>query len=783
MTLSGLYFETSSTVQVSNNDVGLRIDGSTGGNGGSGITIDDATNVQVGGALAEGNNIKNNSAAGIEIFGGGETNRFFANSIHNNGGQGIDIDGDGAVLPVDGSVVPGTNNMETDYCEIISAFACDGTGNTQIGVVTNVFSAAPIEIEIFSNSTPTEAYGEGETFIGNYTFTTVTTPDTFFVDLGTPLAVGTILSSTFTQNFNTSEFGPNYTVTAAPTAAAFTASNETCLGADDGYIAIDAPEAYFFFEAGGASVYGDDTDTLWLAPGTYIPTAQYLNGCSSTGSSLVIDPGPALITTFDIVKDTCGSNTGAIVPLTTTGSPGPFEYSYDGGLTWVTSSLTGVPNGNYTVVITDPITGCLSNDYDIVIDSLHDIVDESFSLDAVFCDGSTVFPYDIMTPGGVWSISSVSGTAGIDPATGDVSGGTVFPEDYEVIYTVGICNEKDTALITLEAGETATLTADDYCAEDPSIVTIVGAIGGTFSFTTPPSDDAVLDGFSGQVYGTPGSSYDLTYTSPGACPAVETIVVNIFGRDSAHTLSYTDTSYCLDVPLQEITTVSGVVLDWYLNDPNTSVASGVIYTPVSLGLGNHTIYGAAIDANGCRSEFDSVTYVILNGGVFDAGDDVLVCLGYTVDLDAVGGGTYDWDTSPFLSDTTIGNPTVQHLITDQYFYVNITKDDGCSVRDSVFVGIRDISECDVTVYNVFSPNNDGLNDIWELDGIEAFPDNIVYIYNRWGDRIRKFENYDNVNVVWDGTNRQNEILPSGTYYYVVEVFGNNSQSGWIQLMK
>ncbi|MBL7904062.1 MAG: gliding motility-associated C-terminal domain-containing protein, partial [Bacteroidales bacterium] len=86
---------------------------------------------------------------------------------------------------------------------------------------------------------------------------------------------------------------------------------------------------------------------------------------------------------------------------------------------------------------------------------------------------------------------------------------------------------------------------------------------------------------------------------------------------------------------------------------------------------------------------------------------------------------------------------------------------------------------DIVIYNGVSPNKDGTNDTWIIKGIEGFPDNEVRIFNRWGDKIKDLSHYDNVNVVWDGTNSNGELVTDGTYYYIVEIKGLQTFTGWI----
>ncbi|UZO80434.1 gliding motility-associated C-terminal domain-containing protein [Aquimarina sp. ERC-38] len=72
----------------------------------------------------------------------------------------------------------------------------------------------------------------------------------------------------------------------------------------------------------------------------------------------------------------------------------------------------------------------------------------------------------------------------------------------------------------------------------------------------------------------------------------------------------------------------------------------------------------------------------------------------------------------------------------------------------------------------FSPNGDGINDRWEIANIEDYPQNEVYIYNRWGSLVFKTKGYDNKENIFkgianQGTNIGADELPEGTYFYQV----------------
>jgi gliding motility-associated-like protein len=81
----------------------------------------------------------------------------------------------------------------------------------------------------------------------------------------------------------------------------------------------------------------------------------------------------------------------------------------------------------------------------------------------------------------------------------------------------------------------------------------------------------------------------------------------------------------------------------------------------------------------------------------------------------------------------------------------------------------------ITVPNGFTPNNDNINDLWVIDGIEKYPDNSVIVYNRWGKKIYETKNYSNT---WDGDDN-----PSGAYYYIIQLDNENTVSGNVNILK
>lgn len=95
-----------------------------------------------------------------------------------------------------------------------------------------------------------------------------------------------------------------------------------------------------------------------------------------------------------------------------------------------------------------------------------------------------------------------------------------------------------------------------------------------------------------------------------------------------------------------------------------------------------------------------------------------------------------------------------------------------------------VKEEGLTIYNLVSPNNDGVNETFVIEGIEAFNNDLV-IYNRWGNKVYEATNYKND---WGGISNvalvidRNKKLPAGTYYYVLNVKSENiSTAGWLYI--
>ena len=111
---------------------------------------------------------------------------------------------------------------------------------------------------------------------------------------------------------------------------------------------------------------------------------------------------------------------------------------------------------------------------------------------------------------------------------------------------------------------------------------------------------------------------------------------------------------------------------------------------------------------------------------------------------------------------------------------------GCdSTTVSIFVSCDTLGE--IIVHNGFSPNGDGVNDVFMIQGLSTIPNNRLCVFNRWGNQVFQQDAYGfnesgqfDENTLWRGTWVE-EILPDGTYFYLLEDGNGNRYSGYVQI--
>jgi gliding motility-associated-like protein len=145
----------------------------------------------------------------------------------------------------------------------------------------------------------------------------------------------------------------------------------------------------------------------------------------------------------------------------------------------------------------------------------------------------------------------------------------------------------------------------------------------------------------------------------------------------------------------------------------------------------------------------------------NAGNDTSVIYNTPYTLAANGGVKYYWQPSELVSDPAIANPQIV-LKSPTSFVVTVTDANGCTASDSVNISVH-LNE-KIYPSNILTPDGNGENDVWIVKNIEAYPNCEVHIFDCRGLEVYYTVNYQNN---WDGRNKSNDILPDGSYYYVI----------------
>lgn len=188
-------------------------------------------------------------------------------------------------------------------------------------------------------------------------------------------------------------------------------------------------------------------------------------------------------------------------------------------------------------------------------------------------------------------------------------------------------------------------------------------------------------------------------------------------------------------------------------------------------LASGTYQVTLTDIKGCR---DSIDVILLDPDpvIVNAGPDTTIFLGSTTTLH----GSYNpfldynikWTPTSGVSDSTILDPVVLPYGTTTYT-LNVFSDSGCRYSDEVEIKV--ISIRDIVSPNVFSPNEDGTNDFFNIGGGNWIVGiDVLKVYDRWGNKIYEGLNLtpNDYSIGWDGTFNGQEVN-AGVYVWVATV--------------
>ncbi|MBX7094717.1 MAG: gliding motility-associated C-terminal domain-containing protein [Flavobacteriales bacterium] len=373
------------------------------------------------------------------------------------------------------------------------------------------------------------------------------------------------------------------------------------------------------------------------------------------------------------------------------------------------------------------------------------------------------------TAGGTWSGTGVSGNT-FDP-TG--LSGTV-----NITYTVGVapCQDAVTNSILVNASPldpTVNASSSTICNGETSTITASGS-GANITYNIYDASGNLLGTSPLTVTPTVGTTnYFVEAVNQNGCTNLggqEQISITVNANPNAS--AGNDVQICPNTSTI-LTASGGGTYNWETGETTASI---------SVNPTSNTYYSVTVtNAQGCSAS-DSVLVSIYNAGSIDANNDSTYVentssVSINTSLNDIGNpgtigiinnssnGTYTVNGTTITydpNDNFIGYDTITYVICDAFC------SDFC---DTAIVVFRVTEEIIINVPGGFSPNGDGINDNFVITGLEKYPENELYIYNRWGELVFQAKPYTNN---WNGQSNTNRILfgedvVDGTYFYVLKL--------------
>ena len=441
------------------------------------------------------------------------------------------------------------------------------------------------------------------------------------------------------------------------------------------------------------------------------------------------------------------------------------EYSINGGATWQTSPVFNPPANTYTVLAR-------------VIGSL--------------CGGSTTAT--IAEPTAL-TLLSTSTDADCSNQTGTITltagGGT---PGYEYSIDNGATYQLSNQFLNLAVGNYNNLKIRDanFCiktiSQSVSLLDTMrlelgpdSTICFGSSITLIPQTNALTDTFKWTPKAT--LNYDTVRTpiaTPtdttkyyvtakwGVCTRKDSITINVLHKPVANAGKDTTVCYKTNATLfGSASNLSGTVnFAWSppdsLNNPNAAVTRVRLDTTRQFTL-------TVTDNYGCNfSVTDSVIVFMQPPLVAFAGNDTIAIINRDHQLLATGRNAVDfvWSPAAPLNNPFIANPlaVMQH---DTYFYVHITDAIGCTDDDTIFIKVYE----GPTYYlpNAFTPNGDGLNDVFFPTPVGIRSTDYFRVFDRYGKLMYQTTEWLKG---WDGT-LKGKPASSGTYVWMIKGIDKN----------
>jgi len=414
-------------------------------------------------------------------------------------------------------------------------------------------------------------------------------------------------------------------------------------------------------------------------------------------------------------------------------------------------------------------------------------------------------------------IAPLTGCSSVTTVTVNVVSSTAAP--INIVATP----DGTVTISTATGGTTSSVLANDTLEGLP---VTTGTVSFTWTTATPTGFTLNNDGTITVASNTAVGFYTVSYTicairgGDSACATsfIEVRVVSPTATDTievnGETFTYTGTQLVGNVltneklngvinPSVNSVTISATTLSG--TAPFIKLSTGEVMVPPHTPAGTYVIdYRVSVKGNANVYGTASVVVIVpatptSTVAPIAADDRVETARNTPVTIDVLANDTPNGATPTVVTTPLNGTAVVNTDGTIEY-----TPNTGFKGVDTLVYELCNAGGCatatvsiEVThkliAYNGVSVNGSEKNNHFHIAGIEAYPDNTVRIYNRWGVKVFEVQHYDNVRNVFRGisegrvTVEAADKLPQGTYYYVIEYVDENNQKqtmvGWLYLKK
>lgn len=531
-----------------------------------------------------------------------------------------------------------------------------------------------------------------------------------------------------------------------------------------------------------SNIAGNSLIASDLLPGRYtLKVTGNTTGCSSMFGPVVLTntTGPNIDESTKIVQTTpCGQTAGSINNITVTGTNPKYSWKNElGQEVAITKDLTGQPAGKYTLHVTDDTQCGPVYSSPIEIPETNGItlnVPASPKTDAS-CNKANGSVIGIIAPGATkfeWRDAN-NNLRGTDPDLKNVPAGAyqlTASNDFGCSKTSQVYQIMELPGITYPA---YTITRKNTCFSETNGSISVTADAMVKSLRWVNGLDQTITG-NQQISGLAAGTYKLYFTDQNDCESLygtyiidETPQLQIVAGSEQKTDDECDLKTGSIKNIQITGGLQPYTYEWY-NANNEQVSTGISLS--GLSAGNYKL--VVNDASGCGQTIANYSIAAHSSIIAaPAANNVQLCTPGNALLtvnSAVANYTYrlyeSVNSIAPLAEQTNGRFTI-NAKTSTAFYISQVSGSCESSRTEVQVAI---SLSAINIANTITPNGDGINDYWKIDGIENYPNGQIQVFNRYGQKVFESKGYPQP---FNGT-FNSKPLPNGAYYYIINLNKN-----------